>query len=289
MKFFRSCKNSLFCLMVGLIATAAPLSCGVQKIESFHEVEPVFDQLEPGALVVLDIDEVTMTDRDAILRPEGDPLKFKLFNEYYSQAKNKKEREEIQKTLSLSLVLAQKKLIEKELPQIIDSLQKRKIKVIALTSCPTKSFGVIKDCEQWRLDHVKSFGIHFDRSFPSLKRFHLNEMSLDELPSPVYNKGIIFTEGFSKADVLISFMRKMNFKPTQVVFVDDMYRHVKDMNAKLSHKDIPHYEYHYQRVKNVEPTSLNERIARFQFDYLFKHKKWLNDREAQDKMISPDN
>jgi hypothetical protein len=288
MKLVNSAKKSFFCFMVGLLASTGVLSAGLEKIDSINEIETVLKELDSDALVVLDIDEVILTDQDAILRPEGDPLKFKIFNEYFSGAKNQKQMDEIQKILSLPLILAEKKLVEPEIAQVIRSLQKRKIKVIGLTSSPTQSFGEIEDCEKWRLEQVRLFGIHFNRSFPSLTRFLLSEMSFDQIPPPVYNQGILFTEGFSKADVLISFMRKMNVKPSKIVFIDDIYRNVKQMDTKLTLKNIPHKAYHYQRVRNGEPTSLNERIARFQFEYLFKHKKWLNDRQCQDLLNSED-
>lgn len=289
MNWVHSAKKTLFCFMVGLFASTGLLSTGVEKIDSFNEIKSVFEELDSDALVVLDIDEVILTDQDAILKPEGDSLKFRIFNEYFSRAKNQKQRDDIQNILSLPLILADKKLVEPELTKVIDSLQKRKIKVIGLTSSPTQSFGEIKDCEKWRLEQVRSLGIHFDRSFPSLTRFLLSEICFDQIPPPVYNRGILFTEGFSKADVLISFMRKMNIQPSKIVFIDDMYRNVNQMDTKLTLKNIPHKVYHYQRVRNREPSSLDERVARFQFEYLFKHKKWLNDRQSQDVLNSGKN
>lgn len=270
-------KKHLFCFLISLLGLC-PLQASIEKIESFKQIESTLESLDSNALVVIDVDEVMLTDQDLILKPMGDPLKFQIFNEYYSSTKNKREEEEVSKILSLSLLLSQKTLLEEDLPQMITSLQKRKIKVIALTSCPTTSFGVIENLERWRLNHMREFGIHLERSFPCLNRFLIGGLASSNIPMPIFNRGVLFTEGFSKAEVLAAFLRKVEVKPSRIVFIDDLSRNLQQMDAKLAKMKIPHSGFHYQGQQTQLPP--DERIARYQFEYLFKHKKWLSDEEA---------
>ncbi len=259
-----------------------PLQGSVVKIESFKQIESTLESLDSNALVVIDVDEVMLTDQDLILKPMGDPLKFQIFNEYYIEAKSEREKEEVSKVLSLSLLLSQKALLEEDLPKMVTSLQKRKIKVIALTSCPTKSFGFIEDLERWRLNHMRQFGIHLERSFPCLKRFLIEGLASQNIPMPIFNRGVLFTEGFSKADVLASFLKKVKMNPSRVVFIDDLSRNLQQMEVKLAKMKIPHSGFHYKDQKiEVSP---DEKVARFQFEYLFKNKKWLSDEEASSSL-----
>ncbi len=271
-------KKYLLCFIFSFVGLF-PLQASVVQVESFKQIESTLESLDSNALVVIDVDEVMLTDQDLILKPMGDPLKFQIFNEYYIAAKSEREEEEVSKTLSLSLLLSQKTLLEEDLPQMITSLQKRKIKVIALTSCPTKSFGVIENLEKWRLNHMREFGIHLERSFPCLKRFLIEGLASQNIPMPIFNRGVLFTEGFSKADVLASFLKKVEMKPSRVVFIDDLSRNLQQMDTKLIQMKIPHSGFQYQGQQTELPP--NEKLARFQFEYLFKYKKWLSDEEAK--------
>jgi hypothetical protein len=256
----------------------------IEQIDSLQVLEEQIDSLDPKTLVVFDVDEVIFMDEDAILKPVGDPLKFQIFNEKYAKAESRSEKDLTTSILSLPLIKAKKVLVEKMTPELIDKLQKKSIKVIALTSCPTRPFGIIKNFERWRLSHIEGFGIDFQKSFPKQKRFVFENITSYNVPPPVYNKGVIFAEGFSKADVLSAFLTKTNFKPSKVVFIDDMYSNLQEMEEKLSISRIPYQGYYYIKVSREYSGNLDEDVARFQFDYLFKNQKWLSDKEAKKKM-----
>lgn len=256
----------------------------IEQIDTLKVLEEQIDSLDSKTLVVFDVDEVIFMDEDAILKPVGDPLKFQIFNEKYAKAESRSEKDLTTSILSLPLIKAKKVLVEDTTPDLIDNLQNKSIKVIALTSCPTRPFGIIKSFEKWRLNHIENFGINFQKSFPEEKRFVFENITSYNVPPPVYNKGVIFAEGFSKADVLSAFLAKTNFKPSKVIFIDDMYSNLQEMEDKLSALKIPYQGYYYVKVSRDHSKDLDEEVARFQFDYLFKNQKWLSDKEAKKKM-----
>lgn len=277
-------KKITFFVCIIAIFTRAELSSDIEQISTLTVLEEQLDSLDSDALVVFDVDEVIFTDQDVILKPVGDPLKFQIFNERYAEAETAHEKDLTTSILSLPLIKAKKVLVEELTPQLIDKLQKKSIKVIALTSCPTRPFGIIKNFEKWRLNHIQGFCINFEKSFPDQKRFVFENITANNVPPPVYNQGVIFAEGFSKADVLAAFLKKLDFKPSKVIFIDDMYSNLQQMETKLTHMGIPHKGYYYIRVHADSEGDLNEEVARFQFDYLFKHQKWLSDQEAKEKL-----
>lgn len=273
-------KSFVSSLIIATALFSAPLQANIQQVSSLKVLEDQIKRLESDTLVIFDVDEVLFTDHDAILKPIGDPLKIQIFNEHYAKARSEREREKITHVLSLPLTMAKKELVESSIPAIIQQLQKRSIKVIALTSCPTKPFGIIKNFEAWRLNHLEEFGIDFSGSFPHLDRLALEKLSSNYSSSPVYYRGVLFAEGFSKADVLQAFLNAAHFKPKKVIFIDDMYCHLQQMEIKLKRLGIPYQGYYYVKVQKDSANDLNEEVARFQFDYLFEHQQWLSDQEA---------
>lgn len=273
-------KSFIASLLVGIFFVSSPLTADIEQISSLKILEDQIEKLDTETLVVFDVDEVLFTDRDAILKPVGDPLKCQIFNEYYTKAKADHEKKQVSETLSLPLKLAQKELVESSIPQIIQRLQKRSIRVIALTSCPTKPFGVIKDFEAWRLNHINEFGIDFSQAFPCYHRFILEKLYSNYTLPPVYHQGVLFAGDFPKAEVLSAFLDTVSFKPKKIIFIDNMYCHLQQMQTKLKQLNIPYKGYYYVKVQKDSENDLNEEIARFQFEYLFQTKKWLSDQEA---------
>ena len=279
----RKVKNYLYSFMFLLLAQT-PLSAKLQTVDSFKQITPILNQIDSDTLVVFDIDEVILTDSDMILRPIGDPLKRRLFAEKYSFANAQGAKEDVIKKMSLPLILAPKILVEKSIPDVICDLQKRNIKVIALTSCPVKPMGAVDDFEKWRLDHLKQFKVSFQKAFPKVTRFVLKNLKNHEGENPVFNQGVLFANGFSKAEVLVDFLNEKNYRPKKIVFIDDMQRNVASMQIKLKEEGISYIGFCYNKVEKESVGRLDERLARYQFDYLFKHHIWLSDSEAQEKM-----
>ncbi len=277
-------KKIILSLFFTSVLTSGVLFADIKQIDSLSVLGEQIEQMDLDTLVVFDVDEVIFTDQDAILKPIGDPLKFQIFNECYAKAQTDSEKDLVTAILSLPLKIAKKKLVEESIPEIISKLQERQIKVIALTSCPTRPFGVIKSFEEWRLNHIDQFGIDFSSSFPNSERFVLKNMTSYHVPPPVYNKGVIFAEGFSKADVLHAFLKRMDYQPKKIIFIDDMYANVQQMQNKFSKQKIDFQGYCYVKVQKDSENDLNEKLARYQFDYLFKNQKWLSDQEASQKI-----
>lgn len=265
------------------------LSAEIKQVDSLKNIASTFEKLNQDDLVVLDIDEVIFTDQDAILRPEGDLLRAQIFNERYILAKNDKDKKAVAAILTLPLFLAKKQLVEPCISELILDLQKRNIKVIALTSYPTSLHGMPDNLEKSRLNHLTDFGIEFKNAFPEQTRLVLKRITSVQNQPPVYDQGVLFTNGHSKAEVLIDFFNHMRYKPKKVIFIDDMYIHLQQMESKLKARKIDYLGYYYIRVKKDPKLFVDEKLARFQFDYLFEHRQWLDDQAAAQEMSKSQN
>lgn len=279
-------KKCLTSLVLAAVIFAAKASAHVEQINTLKVMEQQIEALDPNALVVFDVDDVILIDKDAILNQVGDSLRSEIFNEKYQEAQTLKEKEAVSALLTVPLANAEKMLVEDLTPALIDKIQKKSIKTIALTNCPTGPCGVIEDCEKWRLDQLQKLGINFNKSFPNLNRVTFKGVEATCIKAPVYNNGVIFAEGLSKAEALNEFLKIVDFKPSQIIFVDNMYHHLQQMETKCRSKKIPFKGYYYVRVEKSSAHEINEKVARYQYNYLFEHGVWLSDQEANDHLNS---
>lgn len=270
----------LFTFVVCFFCAPKRACACVNPVDSYEALKNHLFRLDTSSLVVLDVDEVLLTDQDAILSPFGDSLKFQIHNEYFSQAKTDHERQKIADTLNLPLFLSPKKLVEASWPEAISLLLQKGVKVIALTSCPVEDEDKKYNLERWRIEQLQSLGISFAASFPDIHRFEL-PLKVKNKKNPLYSEGILFTGQFSKAEVLSAFLDHMNWKPHKIIFVDNLLSNVQQMEIKLIQKEIPHLGFHYQYVEKKGKLNPSPDLARKQFEHLFKYQEWLHDDEAK--------
>lgn len=164
------------------------------QISSFQEAAAELEQLDSDALVVFDVDQVLITNQDALLTAAGDALRNQLIFEEMSSM-SPQQLKHASKLILLAFLSPQKRLVENTTPDLIRSLQKRGIKVIALTHCRTGSYGDLPSVEQWRIDELKSFGIDFSWAFPEAKRVVLHSLAKPEISAPLFQDGILFSLG----------------------------------------------------------------------------------------------
>ncbi len=275
-----------YLLLVGLFANCISTfaQAGIERISSLSEIDSQLKSLDENSLVVFDVDEVIFTDADAIFRPVGDQLRRTLFNERYMQAQSDQERAQVTETLSIPLKMVNKILVEPLAPQLIALLQKRGIKVVALTSCPLSSLGCVESGEAQRLKHLADFSIQFDKAFPAYSRFTFESMRSRYMDPPIYNQGVIFSNGYSKSEVLSVFFKEIEFVPNKVIFIDDMFANLKDVESMLEEQSIAYHGFYYLKAHREPSHVLDEKKIRFQFDYLFKNQKWISDKQVNERV-----
>ncbi len=250
------------------------------QISSFKEIEEELEKSDEKTLIVFDVDEVLITTEDHFIHPYADKVFVPLVQQAMAKAASEKEKREIEEKLSLSMLLPKRILIEENAPNLIKNLQQKGIKVIALTSCPTGSFGIIPKVERWRIEHLYSLNISFASSFPKIERCFINDLVTSGKPSPLFEQGVLFSKGYKKGDVLSAFFKECNFYPNKVIFIDDLKENLDSAKTALQPLNIELKGYQYAGAKRFFKV-VDEEVLKYQFNHLMQKKEWLSDKQVE--------
>ena len=229
-------------------------------------------------LVAFDIDEVLMTYPD------------KALNTYYERHLG-----QIDNPMFYQIAFTHPEaLVNPDTPQIIQGLQERDIKTIALTSRTIEVIGFIGSTEiynpDFTFDCLQRFGIDFRTSFPDLNHTFL---TLPQEPYPLFENGILFANNNPKGAALVSFLTTIvqNFQVTKIIFVDNELRHLLSVEQALQD-----YEsriefiglHHTLEASQLQPlTILNFQVRDFQIHHFQQTNEWLHDDQAKARISNP--
>lgn len=249
-----------------------------ERIYKLEEIHKHIEKDQEDLLIVFDVDEVLITSKDAFIHPECDSIFMKILRREFAKAKTPEEKQKLEYCLSLSLLKPERTLVEESTASFIRHIQDLGIKTIALTSCPTGKLGLVPKIEHWRIDHLQKMGIDFSASFASLDGSHFSEVPKKEVsfPDPLFEKGILFSYGYSKGEVLEAFLARMEWKPSKILFIDDLVENHHSLDKHLKTLAIPFLGFHYLGAI-LPPERIDVNLIEFQFDHLMEYEEWLSD------------
>lgn len=250
------------------------------QITSFKEISKELNDSDETTLIIFDIDEVLITTEDHFIHPYSENTFMPLVQKAMANAITFEDKKELEEKLSLCFLQPKRVLIEENTPHLIKGLKDKGIKVIALTSCQTGTFGIIPKVERWRIDHLNSLNINFSSSFPHIKRQFLAEIATPGKTAPLYEDGILFSYGYKKGEVLKAFLKQCNFTPSKVVFIDDLDENLDSVKAALDSLNIELKEYQYAGATRFFKQKADETILKYQLAHLIKNSEWLSDSEV---------
>lgn len=160
----------------------------------------------------------------------------------------------------------------------IRQLQARGAKVVALTAINTGKFGAIENMQEWRLDNLREVGLDFGDSFTT-KEISFEHLTPHNDNPPVYYHGILCSAGSTKGKVLAAFLDSVDFKPSKILFFDDVYKHCISVADEMKKSGIAVQCYHY-RAAYKEKIKFNQAVVQHQFDHWVKHEEFLTEEEA---------
>ena len=247
------------------------------KIIPTKTIDPLFEHcslMNENTLVVFDVGDVILQTHSRILRHISKPLREQIKKEVFQTSDSLR-----QTALWSKLLLTEpRRLVDPRLPKLISKMKTQKAKIIALTSIHQGPFGLIPSMEEWRLEMLKSFGIHFADSF-DLEEFILEELAPNtEKPAPRFKKGILFSHGLSKGLVLNTFLQKIKFKPEAIILIDDQINNLETIQLICKQQEITFHGYHYLPESSQEKA--DEAIAKIQLQHLHDHEIWLSEEEV---------
>jgi hypothetical protein len=235
----------------------------------FDRIMQEADSLESNSLILFDVDGALIAPHDAILQyPEHKDL-FSACIAGHSQGRD------LFREIRLK---APHSLVDSKSILHIQALQKRNIPVIAFTAAPAK----IRDSEQpgdWRVHELQKYGFDFSAAFPTCVFLELPK-NPDQLHTPFFKSGVLFSSFHPKGDILLEFLQRMHVHPNKVIFIDDELEHVQSVVMCLTRHGIACTGIHYTAAhQTLLPVNVDQ--ARFQVNYFIEHGMWISDNECE--------
>lgn len=147
------------------------------------------------------------------------------------------------------------KAVEPFIPELIKEIQRSGKKVMALTSRS-------QNIERETIAELSSLNIDFSKSAPVPADFSwpMNDTVVAS------KRGIVFTTDFqSKGDVLKEYLRRANFSPKEIVFVDDSPRNLLSVLTVQGAEEIVVHALLYPLVKR-SPPHWDKELAKREWD-----------------------
>ena len=237
------------------------------EIREIKSMKEVLKEVDAQTLLVFDLDNTLM---EPIQSLGSDQWYYYIIKKYKEVDKlsDQEAYDQADKVWNQTQWLIQVKAVESFTPELIEKLQKKKIKMMGLTA---RTY----DISDITLKQLSSIGINLGHSVSS------QDMSFKLVDTAYYKNGIVFQgEHNSKGDVFVEFLKRLNLKPKKVVFVDDKQKHVNSMEKALGEAKIKYIGFRY--------AAADERVEKFNKDFedyeLFCNGHWTPQAEEKRKV-----
>lgn len=254
-----------------------PAFAHIKQTSNLSPIESALSTADSETLVIFDVDDVLITAKDQILKPDHK----KFLERLNRDLENRLSEQESQKLWSIIWLSRSDEVVDSKMITLIKEAQSKGLKVLALTNAWTGDFGNIHSLEDWRIGELEDLGYTFKDSWHTLALKSFESLkSKDPKRFPVFKNGILFTCNLPKGEVLNAFLHYAHISPKKIIFIDDKRKHLESVEAFSKGAGILFEGFEYTAVAKRPKTPLNEKRARYQFEVLEKEHMWLNDQEA---------
>jgi hypothetical protein len=229
-----------------------------------QDVLPYVDPLETWVLI--DIDN-TLIESSVYLgsAPWRHHIRNKAQNAGYSESESEKILDQFWLFVQPLIPV---RLVDPKTPALLHNLQESRTPVLALTAREPIEI-------QHTQKQIDSVAIHLVNDFPG-------QFSLSTNHPALYANGVIYCGDNSKAETLIAFFQATGRMPKKVVFVDDRWDQVENLEVELEKLGIQFVGMRFggadKRMKAFNPA-----IADLQFSQL---PKIVSDEEAKEALLA---
>jgi len=252
--FKKIIKNILFLVILFIQLQVYSL---IVESDNLAEVYKYIDNIHKDLLVVFDIDntiaEVSMGIEPWVWYKTEDLVK-----------KGLSHKEAFHLVLSMYFLLTKYTTLIplSHSPKIVNNLQKRGYSIIALTN---RSIPVIERT----IERLKLINIDFSKNSLYDKDLELNLGYVGR-----YSKGIIFTGSNDKGEQLFLFLKKINFIPQKIIFVDDKYNNIKSVDKMAKKNNIEYvgirFSLNDQKKKKFDPKEAEQTVHKLKIKLGFE-------------------
>jgi hypothetical protein len=245
-----------FVLSVLLLTMAARAE--ILEMKSPEELSAYFEEntsLEKNDLLLFDIDGVLTMPKDAV-------FSLPTLKQYKPEfAAFMKTLSATEKDLALLYMVIESPQIpsSEKMVELVRTLQRRDFKILGLTALVTGSFERIANVVEWRAFSLGMAGYDLmPKSYSYMHDHALGDLKKYLGAYPAYCKGILFSNGsygpITKGGVLIKFLETVLHRPQQIIFVDDRYSNIVEVEKELK-KILPHITFtgiHYTAAYKID-------------------------------------
>jgi hypothetical protein len=281
---FRKTAYTIMCL-TWLVATHTTRPSPIQAIDSFSEVQNLLNTIDTHTLVVFDVDYTLTAPIDTFRQQwwfydteEGHNFHCAVARHANTQLYPRAFHKNV---TARFMNQSTDQPIESLVVELIKSLQERSIKVIALTKCDSGSlaYDIIPSLPVWRYQKLRDVGIDFSSSFGNYK-IRFKRLVSEQGNNPVFYRGVLLTDSFSKGRVLGEFLDFINWRPHSILFFDDQQPFIVSVQEAAAQRKIPFHGFLYKGLQKV-PKVLNNAILQIQLKHFYTHNEFISDKDAQ--------
>ena len=227
------------CFIFAALLFCLPCFSDIREVSTMQEVANYLETLTEEDLAIFDIDMVLTQPDDPAFQMGTMYQHLPIAQKIIAQV----PKDKLDVFFTLMTTSCGACLVDPFCLQVLDNLAKTCVPTMGLTGNFTGKFATIANMEEWKLDSLKNLGIDFSSRCPYRETIVFPE-STSRGNYPIYTRGVLFVNGIfdSKGQALTHFLCKINYMPKRVVFIDDMERHLKTVEASL-HAYNPSIEY----------------------------------------------
>ncbi|WP_250311557.1 DUF2608 domain-containing protein [Rickettsia endosymbiont of Oedothorax gibbosus] len=234
-------------------------------------VKNLFEKINGSSLVLINIDDTIITPKSNMFR-YANP--YAGFTE--ELAALKKYRSNIDEVIAKLLLQRQVMLVEANWSKFIDKLKSSGALVFGFTKI-NPACRRIENYEEWQYKQLSRLGIKFTDKVNNKEILKFDE---NDKRSPIFYKGIIFTDFLNKTQALYEFMRITNILPDNIIIFENKKSELNDIDNFLKIVDLDYYGIEYLAVTELKGTP-QDNIVKLQQEVLLKTGKWLEDDDAK--------
>lgn len=242
------------------------ISAEIVEIAHIEEIRPYVIK---DSLILFDVDETLIA------------TPFSLgSSQWRSWAKTKLPTYKIDFQLfdALTLYIAQEapyRTVESTTSHLISELQNDLYFVFGFTARGRSQWYStnIAGVDQLTVEQLENVRIDFNSSDLPEK--------LEDLDSPYFYEGIIFSEHYSKGDLLKHLLLDNNYSPSLILFVDDKRENAQSIDTAARELGIPCIAFWYRRSE-LDGANFNPNVANVQLEKLLKEGILISDKDASE-------
>lgn len=258
-----------------LLVQASAIIVEAPNLERF---ENEIQNVDEHSLVLFDVDDTLLISKDLVLRRSSREIWNKCRKEILcNPALVSQEKNANGFLIGQIFSKMEYEVVDPKVIDIIDSLQKKGIRTIALTNMATGKIGTINAMEDWRVDHLKKHNIDFSLAFPQFKEVSFKVDQSEKFA--IFKQGLLCTNAQEKGPVLAAFLETIEWRPSKVLLIDNDLDYLKSVEAALGNLGIEFIGFHYTEMKR-RACVVDEDLAKYQIAHLAKTDEWLSDSEA---------